>query len=220
MQDILNSKYEYSPDTKTLFFKYDESKGADWNNRFSGKEVKPVVSNGKRYIFIRNSLYSMDQAMLCMVKGDSIKLHPCAIEDLLKVDAEVKELIKKSSIEDLTKMVDRIGKGSNIKDEINNLKGVNKRLKSGAYKKKELHEKLNKADVEINERTGYPKHIFKRQDRDSFYIEVKHNKILYKKQGFQTIDEALDIRNKLYDDLLSEKENGYYMNEFFNKSYY
>ncbi|MFQ3396375.1 hypothetical protein P9477_23265 [Enterobacter mori] len=188
MREELEEKYELREGK--LFFKYDNAKGADWNNRYKGREVKPLLSNGKGYIFLNNSLYSQDQAILCMTSDFEVKLHPYSIPQLVKMQNSVRESLKNKTTQELLDLTDRINKGSNIKEEVDSLK---------KYVKKGLNERFNKWNVKVNDK-GLPKHIYK-DTRGSIFVEVQYQTNVYKKKGFKTIEEALGIRNKIYDDI-------------------
>ncbi|HCB9835988.1 TPA: hypothetical protein M2Q89_000696 [Escherichia coli] len=187
MRDKLEEKYELREGK--LFFKYDATKGADWNNRYKGKEVKPLLSNGKGYIFLNNSLYSLDQAILCMISDFEVKLNPYTTSQLVKMQNSVRESLKNKTTQELLEIVDRINKGSDIQDEVNALK---------KYVKKTLNERFNKDDEGINPKTGLPKHIY-RNDRGYLYVLVKYNNQKLRKQGFENIKGAIKARNEIYD---------------------
>lgn len=205
-REYLRNKYDYNPELNVFTYKENPSKGDEWNKKYSGKEVKVIYSSGKRYLFCLDALYNIEQLITIYEIGDYTKPTSYSQKDLIEESLEVNNALSKLSIKKLNEVQKRLIEGDSIINVVNHVKG--KRIRCNI---------LDVNDTEINPLTGFPKHIYF-DNQHNFYVKIKYKSKMHARTHFKNVEEALQIRNVLYEELNTANSNGEDMANYVSSS--
>ncbi|EMZ2428560.1 hypothetical protein ABDC18_002869 [Escherichia coli] len=223
-QELLREKYDYNPYNDSLIYKYDANRRYDWNDRYAGKEVKPVLSADKKYVFVCDALYSMSH-IISIWEGDKRNLTKKTAIDLVQDNNALIEELKSLPVDEIKSITNSMLKGeTHIKDvakkvrqeskikRANKIKKVYKRsIDTGLNNlkvKKQVSDYFDVNDVAEKENTGLPSNIYLHPDRNIFYVKVSYKGKSHRRSGFKSLNEAFAIRNEIYNQLIEAEKQG------------
>ncbi|MCX8289112.1 hypothetical protein [Enterobacter pseudoroggenkampii] len=185
-RDILSKHFVYDAENECFLYRENKNKRVEWNKRYSGQKVKPIISDGSKYISVNNALYPISGLIILWEEGTNERLKSKALNELIKKDSKRLAMIRKMSIEDL--------------------KSFQKDLLEGDYKKDKRKIRKGKEVIyDVNDmepkRNGYPSHIYFNEVNQTYYVKFYHNNRKVFRYNFQTLEEALQVRNELYNEI-------------------
>lgn len=202
-KEYLTSKYDYDPQNECFIYKENPSKRVLWNERFQGKRVKPIINGDEKYITVNNAIYPLNQLIKLWEEGVNERLNPTTIEELSKKDAKRKALISSMSVSDLKHLQKQIL--NNEKYRLGNRKASKSPKANNNRIVARAKDLLNVEDIEVNEFSGYPRHIYYDGLTSSYYVKVSYRNQKHYQYGFENINDALKVRNQIYKDIIQSE---------------
>lgn len=197
-KEYLSSKYDYNPRNESFYYKENKHKRVDWNRRYAGTKVKPLMVAGVQYLTVNNAIYQKNQVIKLWEEGNSDKeVKSISIEDLLKKEAKRKAAISSLSHDDL-KLLQK-----NILNDLPYRIGNRKTVKASSKGNKEKVVTRALDVLNVNDTTN--RHIYYDNMTNTYYVKVIYKNLKLTHFDFVHINDALEARNKIYNEIIEQE---------------
>lgn len=194
-KQYLMSKYDYIPETESFLYKENPNKRVSWNERYAGKEVKPLKVGNVKYLYVGNATYPLNVLIRLIEKNETKGVNPVTIEELLIKDAKRKANISSMSIEELKNLQSNILR--------NQPYTLGKRKATVNRKQQSVEEVLKLNEPEPNNKQ---RHIYFDDLTSTYYVKIIFKNMKLTQFKIDSIEEALTVRNQFYNELKEYNE--------------